>query len=97
MRQHAPYPNRVAADETVREMLAAKGQLHWTGRAKLVSDPPEKVKGAGEESWLMNVTGPLLASARAHLETTARSYGRTMRPNRFGYGARSRKRASGAG
>jgi putative cardiolipin synthase len=63
-----PYVNRVAADETVREMLAAKGQIHWTVRAKLVSDPPEKVKGAGEENWLMNVTRPLLASARTHLE-----------------------------
>jgi putative cardiolipin synthase len=63
-----PYLNRVAADETVREVLAAEGQIHWTVRAKLVSDPPEKVKGAGEESWLMNVTRPLLASARTHLE-----------------------------
>jgi putative cardiolipin synthase len=34
----------------------------------VVSDPPEKVKGWGEESWLMNVTRPLLASATTGLE-----------------------------
>jgi putative cardiolipin synthase len=63
-----PYLDRVAEDETVREMLAGKGRIHWTPDASVVSDPPEKVKGAGEESWLMNVTRPLLASARTDLE-----------------------------
>lgn len=64
-----PYLDRVADDESVREMLAGKGQIHWTADARVVSDPPEKVKGAGEESCLMNVTRPLLASARTDLET----------------------------
>jgi cardiolipin synthase C len=63
-----PYLDRVAADESVRAMLAGKGRIHWTPDARVVSDPPEKVKGVGEESWLMNVTRPLLASATADLE-----------------------------
>jgi putative cardiolipin synthase len=63
-----PYLSRVAEDETVREMLAGRSLIHWTRDARVVSDPPEKVKGAGEESWLMNVTRPLLASATADLE-----------------------------
>jgi cardiolipin synthase C len=63
-----PYLNRVAEDESVREMLAGKGQIHWTADARVVSDPPEKVKGADEESWLINVIRPLLASVTTDLE-----------------------------
>ena len=63
-----PYLNRVAEDETVRATLSGEGEIHWTANARVVSDPPEKVKGAGEENWLMNVTRPLLASATTELE-----------------------------
>jgi putative cardiolipin synthase len=63
-----PYLDRVAKDESVREALSGEGRIHWTADARVVSDPPEKVKGAGEDRWLMNVTRPLLASATTDLE-----------------------------
>jgi putative cardiolipin synthase len=63
-----PYLDRVAEEATVREMLSGQGQIHWTTDARIVADPPEKVKGAGQENWLMNLIGPLLTSARANLE-----------------------------
>ncbi len=67
--EHArPYLNRVAEGPSVREMLSGQGQIHWTAKARIVSDPPEKVIGAGENDWLMNVTRPMLASATTVLE-----------------------------
>jgi len=63
-----PYLDRVAENESVQALLAGRTPIHWTARAKVVSDPPEKVAGAGEERWLINGVAPLLASATADLE-----------------------------
>jgi putative cardiolipin synthase len=62
------YLDWVAEDETVRKMMARKGQIHWTANATVVSDPPEKVIGEAQEGWLMSVIRPLLVSATEDLE-----------------------------
>lgn len=66
--QARPYLEWVLEEETVREMMSGEARIHWTADATVVSDPPEKVIGAGEEDWLMNVIRPLLLSAIADLE-----------------------------
>jgi len=63
-----PYFKRVAEDETVLELLSGQWRLHWTAEAKVVSDPPEKVRGLGEPGWLIAAIAPLLRSARSELE-----------------------------
>jgi cardiolipin synthase C len=63
-----PYLDRVAEEATVREMLSGEKEIQWTAAARIVADPPEKVKGAGQESWLINAIEPLLTSARTGLE-----------------------------
>ena len=66
-----PYLNRVAEDETVHDMLSGRAQIHWTAATRILSDPPEKVKGMGQEDWLINAVMPLLTSARTDLEITS--------------------------
>lgn len=58
-----PYTDRVAKNETVSGMLTSGGAIHWIEQARIISDPPEKVIGTGQENWLMNTLGPLLNSA----------------------------------
>lgn len=67
--EHArPYFKRVAEDETVLALLSGQWRLHWTAEAKVVSDPPEKVRSLGEAGWLINAIAPLLQSVRSELE-----------------------------
>ena len=63
-----PYLTRVADEETVQDILAGKGEIHWTAQARIVSDPPEKVSGEGEENWLINCIAPALTAATSELE-----------------------------
>jgi len=63
-----PYLDRVAEAQSVQALLAGQKPIHWTTKARVVSDPPEKVAGTGEERWLINAIRPLLASATADLE-----------------------------
>lgn len=62
-----PYLARVAEDDAVRAFLAGTRPFHRLADARLVSDPPEKVRGHGEESWLFKVVGPMLFSAKCEL------------------------------
>lgn len=59
----SPYLERVAENETVSEMLASGGAVRWTEDARIISDPPEKVIGTGQENWLINAVRPRLNSA----------------------------------
>ena len=63
-----PYLDRAAENESVRRMMSGKREIHWTEKARVIADPPEKVVGAGQETWLKNVVIPALASARTDLE-----------------------------
>jgi len=64
----APYLERIAADDTRRALLAGKRRLHWTAEARVVSDPPRKVRRAGQTRWLITEIRPLLASAATAIE-----------------------------
>src|SRR5690606_8764633 len=63
-----PYLERAAEDETAGAIPEGEATVLWTEAAKVVSDPPEKASGAGEETWLIKSIRPLLLSARSTLE-----------------------------
>jgi putative cardiolipin synthase len=63
-----PYLKRVAEDETVIDLIAGDWRLHWTAEAKILSDPPAKVRGKGEERWIINAIRALVKSAASDLE-----------------------------
>ncbi len=63
-----PYLRHVAEEATVQDILAGKGNIYWTGRAQIVSDPPEKVIGTGEDRWLINIVAPTVTAAAAELK-----------------------------
>ena len=63
-----PYLRRVIEAGGVPRMLVGAHRLHWTADAQVVSDPPEKVHGRAEPSWLGGTLFTLLRSARTELE-----------------------------
>lgn len=63
-----PYLKRVEEQATVHGLLSGKGEIHWTAAARIVADPPGKVKGTGQKDWLMPAIRPLFLSATANLE-----------------------------
>ena len=50
---------------------AAEPRFHWTAEAKVVSDPPEKVLGVGQQSWLDQAINPVITSATRALQITS--------------------------
>jgi cardiolipin synthase C len=63
-----PYLNRVLEENDVRDMMAGIQQLHWTGSARVVSDPPEKAYEKKQERWLIKAIMPAVGSARSRVE-----------------------------
>jgi len=63
-----PYLARVAERASVENLIHARGRLHWSQRARIVWDPPEKAEGSGQKNWLIWALRPLLLSARSQLE-----------------------------
>jgi len=63
-----PYIDRALDEDAVRSILAGRGAIHWTAQARVLSDPPEKLTGAGTERWLMRTVRPLLGSASHELQ-----------------------------
>lgn len=59
-----PYLERVAE----RSTIPGAGAIQWTREAQVISDPPQKVRGKGEDDWLMHTIRPTLLSARSDLE-----------------------------
>lgn len=51
--------------------IATGDGFHWTDTARVISDPPEKVRGEKARSWLMRELLPILQSARKSLEITS--------------------------
>lgn len=64
------YLERVAAEERLEELLprGQSGGLHWTRALRVLSDPPQKVTGDGEDGWLMREIRPLLQRAERELK-----------------------------
>ena len=68
-REHTgPYLSRVAEEESIHARLSAPGHIHWAADARVVSDPPEKARGTGQERWLMNIIQPVMASAQSDMQ-----------------------------
>lgn len=63
-----PYLQRAAEQRTLDDMLRESGGMHWTAKARVVSDPPKKVIGDGEAEWLMRAVRPLLTQAKQEVE-----------------------------
>ena len=62
--------------ERVRSGLAAQGMMsgldiHWTDKASIVSDPPEKATSVDRDGWLIDAILPVLTAARSTLEITS--------------------------
>jgi len=65
-----PYLERVAADSSLRDIYdgGIEPFLYWTPDARVLSDPPQKVAGRGEDAWLIRFVQPLLDGARHRLD-----------------------------
>ncbi|MEJ6782065.1 phospholipase D family protein [Aminobacter sp. Piv2-1] len=57
-----PYLRRIA-EERSEWSGSGMGRLRWGGEVAVVSDPPEKAMGVGEDGWLIRSIGPVLRSA----------------------------------
>jgi len=60
--------NSVGDRVSIAEFIAASNDVHWTEHARVISDPPEKVRGWRRRSWLMKELLPIIQSARNCLE-----------------------------
>lgn len=53
---------------SITDFVADGEGFHWTASARVISDPPEKVRGEKARSWLMRELLPILQSSRENLE-----------------------------
>jgi putative cardiolipin synthase len=53
---------------SIAEFIASGEGFHWTRAARVISDPPEKVRGERTRSWLMRELLPILQASRQNLE-----------------------------
>ncbi|TIL61953.1 MAG: phospholipase D family protein, partial [Mesorhizobium sp.] len=60
--------NGIGDRGSIAEFIAASNDVHWVDRVRVISDPPEKVRGWRRRSWLTKELLPLIKSARNNLE-----------------------------
>ena len=53
---------------SIAEFIAASSNVHWVERVRVISDPPEKVRGWRPRGWLMKELLPIIQSARKRVE-----------------------------
>ncbi|TPM94968.1 phospholipase D family protein [Mesorhizobium sp. B2-1-3A] len=53
---------------SIAEFIAASSDVHWVWRVRVISDPPEKVRGWRPRGWLMKELLPIIQSARKRVE-----------------------------
>ncbi|MGB3540780.1 MAG: phospholipase D family protein [Mesorhizobium sp.] len=53
---------------SIAHSVATGHGFHWTKSARVISDPPEKVRGEKTRSWLMRELLPLIQTAQKELE-----------------------------
>ncbi|HEY4192926.1 MAG TPA: phospholipase D family protein [Mesorhizobium sp.] len=53
---------------SISALIAGGDGFRWTSSARVISDPPEKVRGEKPRSWLMQALLPILRSSRRNLE-----------------------------
>ncbi len=66
-RRAGPYLQRLRESPSVRTLIAGRAPLHWVEQARVVSDPPAKMRGEGEQAWLMKELFPAMSAARQRL------------------------------
>jgi putative cardiolipin synthase len=67
----APFLDRIARRASVDSLLGGAIVLHWTRQVRVVSDPPEKVRGQRSAEWLMVTLYPIVTGAAQRLEITS--------------------------
>ena len=60
--------NAISDRLSIAEFIAATNDVHWVEHARVISDPPEKVRGWRRRSWLMKELLPIIQSANKCLE-----------------------------
>ncbi|MFO1159452.1 MAG: phospholipase D family protein [Reyranellaceae bacterium] len=70
----APFLARVNERLSFEAMLGDGAHIHWTDQATVVSDPPEKARGAGGFKWLTTTLYPLIRNARESVQITSPYY-----------------------
>lgn len=66
-----PYLERVRQRLSVVAMFEEGIRIHWTGAARVISDPPEKALARGAGNWLMREIFPSIGAATHSLEITS--------------------------
>ncbi|GGD38815.1 putative cardiolipin synthase [Pseudoxanthomonas indica] len=73
-RRADPYLARLAQSPSVRSMVAGEAPLYWLDHAQVVSDPPAKLAGEGQEQWLMFKLFPAMSAAKRELRIISPYY-----------------------
>ncbi|WP_218569449.1 phospholipase D family protein [Pseudomonas sp. Hp2] len=64
-----PYLQRLRQSPNVRDLVQGRRALHWTARASIVSDPPQKAEGGrAQPDWMTPVLVDRMASVRRELK-----------------------------
>lgn len=58
----------VDGQQSIAEFIAARNEIHWIEKVRVVADPPEKVMGRRRRNWLMKELMPLIQQAEKKLE-----------------------------
>ena len=67
--QAEPYRRKLAQSPGVHSLVAGQRVVHWSGKAHIVSDPPEKAEGAPQKpDWMTPVLIHDMASAQHRLQ-----------------------------
>ena len=64
-----PYLERMHSGAA--EQLTSGSGMHWSDKADIVSDPPEKAMSDDNDGWLIGAILPVLTSARKSIEITS--------------------------
>ncbi|ESX93567.1 MULTISPECIES: phospholipase D family protein [unclassified Mesorhizobium] len=62
------FLNGIGNRGSITEFIAASNDVHWVDGVRVISDPPEKVRGWRRRSWLMKELRPIIQSTRGCLE-----------------------------
>ncbi len=62
------FLNGLGDRDSILEFIAASNDVHWVEGVRVISDPPEKVRGWRRRSWLMKELLPIIQSTRNCLE-----------------------------
>jgi putative cardiolipin synthase len=60
--------NGIGDHRSIAAFIAVSNDVNWVERVRVISDPPEKVRGWRRRSWLMKELLPIMQSARICLE-----------------------------